>query len=343
MRLGDFLFIKPSQILFPFFLLMSVCSCTNSASHLIKIDGSSTVYPISEAIAEEYLVRYKLADKNETKSKVTVGVSGTGGGFKKFCRGDIDISGASRPISQKEIDSCKKANIEYYEIPVAYDAAVIVVNKKNPINQITLAELKKIWSPDSQGKVSLWKDVNSSWSSFSLKLFGAGSDSGTFDYFTEAVVGKAKSSRSDYTASEDDNIIVKGVSMDEGALGYLPYAYYQENKDELKALAVSNIQGEYVVPSETTVENASYNPLSRPLFIYVNAKNYQRKEVKEFIEFYLKSARVIVTEVKSIPFPQTAYEKIQKQVNSGKVGTVFGGHAKIGLSIHELIEKDITP
>lgn len=337
------MFLKPSQILFSTLFIMSIYSCTNSSSRLIKIDGSSTVYPISEAIAEEYLVRYKLADENNIKSKVTVGVSGTGGGFKKFCRGDIDISGASRPISKKEIDQCKKANIEYYEVPVAYDAAVIVVNKKNPIDQITLAELKKIWSPDSQGKVSLWKDVNPAWSGLALKLFGAGSDSGTFDYFTEAIVGKAKSSRSDYTASEDDNIIVKGVSMDEGALGYLPYAYYQENKDDLKALAVSNTQGVFVKPSEITVEDASYNPLSRPLFIYINAQNYQRKEVKEFVEFYLKSARNIVTEVKSIPFPETAYEKIQAQVNKGKVGTVFGGHAKIGLSIHELIEKDIAP
>ena len=215
-----------------------------------------------------------------------------------------------------------------------------MVNPKNKLDQITLSDLKKIWSPDSQQSVLKWTDINPEWMTKKISLFGAGSDSGTFDYFTEAIVGKAKSSRSDYTASEDDNIIVKGVAADEGALGYLPYAYYVENKTELKALAIENKYGKFIVPSESTVQDGTYSPLSRPLFIYVNAKSLENKSIQIFLEFYIKSAKLIVNEVKSIPFSEAAYNQILVNLKNQKKGTVFNGHTQIGLSVQDLLKKE---
>lgn len=301
---------------------------------LIKIDGSSTVYPINEAMAEEF----QAAQKG--KVTITAAFSGTGGGFKKFCRGEIEVTGASRPISQSEVDSCKKTNVKFYELPVAFDATVVVVHPSNPITQITVAELKKMWAPEAQGKVKTWADVNPAWPKTDLKLYGAGADSGTFDYFTEAIVGKSKSSRGDYTASEDDNILVKGVAGDKGALGFMPLAYYLENSKKVKALAVVNPQGKATLPSKETVENAAYNPLSRPLFIYVNAESAKRPEVKEFVMMYLKSAREIVPQVKFIALPQKAYDTATDHFNKGKLGTVFNGHSGIGMTIEELLKKE---
>src|SRR5687767_12251373 len=186
---------------------------------IVKIDGSSTVFPVTEAVAEDF----QKAKRQQVK--VTVGVSGTGGGFKKFCRAETDISNASRPISKSEMEDCKKAGVEYFELPVAFDALTVVINPKNAwLKQATVAELKKIWEPAAQGKVTRWNQVNPAWPDQPIKLFGAGSDSGTFDYFTEAIVGKSKSSRGDYTASEDDNVLVQGVSQDVNAIGYFGYA-----------------------------------------------------------------------------------------------------------------------
>src|SRR3990167_6737084 len=213
--------------------LFGAPAVVQAADKIVKIDGSSTVYPITEAMAEEFQIAKKGA------VKVTVGISGTGGGFKKFCRGEIDISEASRPILKKEMDACKEAGIQYIELPVAYDALTVVVNPKNDfIKSMTVEELKKMWEPAAQGKIKTWKQVNAAWPDKPLKLFGAGSDSGTFDYFTEAIVGKAKSSRCDFTASEDDNVLVQGVSGDAGAIGYFGYAYYEENTNKLKALPI---------------------------------------------------------------------------------------------------------
>jgi phosphate transport system substrate-binding protein len=252
-------------------------------SNVVKIDGSSTVYPITEAVAEEF----QKAEKNAIK--VTVGISGTGGGFKKFCRGEIDISDASRPILKKEMEACAAAGIKYFELPVAFDALTVVINPKNTfIKQLTVEELKKMWEPAAQGKITRWNQVNPAWPDQPLKLFGAGADSGTFDYFTEAVVGKAKSSRGDYTASEDDNVLVQGVTQDVNALGYFGYAYYAENTAKLKAVPVVNPKGKAVLPSMDNVLSGAYEPLSRPIFIYVSEKAYQRAEVKKFVEFYMK-------------------------------------------------------
>ncbi len=302
---------------------------------VVKVDGSSTVYPITEAVAEEF----QKAKKNAIK--VTVGISGTGGGFKKFCRGETDISDASRPILEKEMADCKAAGIEYYELPVAFDAITVVINPKNNfIKQLSVAELKKIWEPAAQGKVTRWKQVNEAWPDQPMKLFGPGADSGTFDYFTEAVVGKAKSSRGDFTASEDDNVLVQGVARDVNALGYFGFSYYVENKDKLKAVPIVNDKGQAVTPSFDAVVKGTYQPLSRPIFIYVNAKSLAKPEVKEFVQFYMEQGAKLAQEVKYVPLPAQAYKTAWDHVLKNKKGTVFGGVAEVGITIEELLRRE---
>jgi phosphate transport system substrate-binding protein len=271
---------------------------------IVRIDGSSTVYPVTEAVAEDF----QKAKKQQVK--VTVGISGTGGGFKKFCRGETDISNASRPILKKEIEDCKAAGIEYFELPVAFDALTVAVNPKNTfVRQLTLAELKKMWEPAAQGKVTRWSQVNPQWPDQPMKLFGPGADSGTFDYFTEAVVGKAKSSRGDFTASEDDNVLVQGVSRDVNGLGYFGFAYYVENRDKLRAMPIVNEKGQAVAPSMESVENGTYTPLARPIFIYASARALAKPEVREFVEYYLANGAKLAKEVKYVPLPASAYRK----------------------------------
>jgi phosphate transport system substrate-binding protein len=305
------------------------------AQQIVKIDGSSTVYPITEAVAEEF----QKAKKQSVK--VTVGISGTGGGFKKFCRGETDISDASRPILKKEMDDCKAAGIEYYELPVAFDALTVVINPKNSfIRQLTIAEMKKMWEPAAQGKVTKWNQVNPSWPDAPMKLFGPGADSGTFDYFTEAVVGKSKSSRGDFTASEDDNVLVQGVSRDVNGLGYFGFAYYVENKDKLKAVPIVNEKGQPVMPSMEAVEQGTYSPLSRPIFIYVNAKSLGKPEVKEFVQYYMTHGAKLAKEVKYVPLPDKAYKTAWEHIVKGKKGTVFGGNAEIGITIEDLLRRE---
>jgi len=317
--------------------LVAVASTIASAQSTIKIDGSSTVFPITEAVAEEF-------QKANPGSKVTVGISGTGGGFKKFVRGETDISNASRPILAKEIEEAVKNGIEFIELPVAFDALTVTVNPKNTaIKEFTVAELKKIWEPEAQGKVTKWNQVNPAWPANDLKLYGAGSDSGTFDYFTEAVVGKSKSSRGDYTASEDDNTLVQGVAKDPNAIGYFGYAYYAENTDKLRAVPIVNpATGKGVVPSESTVKDGSYAPLSRPIFIYINKKSLARPEVSRFIEFYLTQGQDLIKEVKYIPLPSDSYVKALDRVKKGQIGTAFGGHSETGMSIDELFARPLS-
>ena len=304
-------------------------------SNVVKIDGSSTVYPITEAVAEEF----QKAEKNAIK--VTVGISGTGGGFKKFCRGEIDISDASRPILKKEMEACAAAGIKYIELPVAFDALTVVINPKNAfIKQLTVEELKKMWEPAAQGKVTRWNQVNPAWPDQPMKLFGPGADSGTFDYFTEATVGKSKSSRGDFTASEDDNVLVQGVTQDVNALGYFGYAYYAENTAKLKAVPIVNPKGKAILPSMDNVINGSYEPLSRPIFIYVSEKAYQRAEVKKFVEFYMKHGAKLSREVKYVPLPDKAYTTNLDHLKKGKLGTAFGGVAEVGITIEELQSRE---
>jgi phosphate transport system substrate-binding protein len=302
-------------------------------AQLVKIDGSSTVFPITEAMAEDF------QKSKKGKVKVTVGISGTGGGFKKFCRGETDISDASRPILRKEMDDCKAAGVQYIELPIAYDALTVVIHPDNKWAQtLTVAELRKMWEPGSQGKVKTWKQVNPAWPDQPLKLFGPGADSGTFDYFTEAVNGKAKSSRGDFTASEDDNVLVQGVSRDVNALGYFGFAYYVENKDKLRAVKIADKAAPGVEPSFETVINGTYQPLARPIFIYINSKSMERPEVKEFVEFYMNSAETLVREVKYVPLPAKAYAYNIEHANKKVLGTKFGGENKVGLTIEQLMQ-----
>jgi phosphate transport system substrate-binding protein len=307
-------------------------SAAPAMAQTVKIDGSSTVFPITEAVAEEFQKSKKGA------VKVTVGISGTGGGFKKFCRGETDISNASRPILKSEMDECAKAGIRYLEMPVAYDALTVVVNPKSPLASISIEDLKKMWEPAAQGKITRWNQVNPAFPDAPLKLFGAGADSGTFDYFTEAVTGKSKSSRGDFTASEDDNVLVTGVQRDVNALGFFGYAYYAENRDKLKGLAISWKGGKPVGPSAETVINGTYQPLSRPIFIYINEKAAQKPEIREFLEFFNKNAEKLTKEVKYVPLPAKAYSYNLETLGKMRLGTKFGGENKVGLTIEELMK-----
>jgi phosphate transport system substrate-binding protein len=307
-----------------------------AADKIVKIDGSSTVYPITEAVAEEF----QKAKKGSVK--VTVGISGTGGGFKKFCRGETDISDASRPILKKEIDICKEKGIEYIELPVAYDGLAVMVNPKNTwIKSLTVADLKKMWEPAAQGNIKKWNQVRPEWPDAPLKLFGPGADSGTFDYFTEAIMGKSKSSRGDFTASEDDNVLVQGISGDKNALGYFGLAYYEENKDKSKLVPIINPKtGQPVFPSEKTVMDGTYQPLSRPIFIYVSKKAVEKPEIKEFVDYYIKNAAKLVKQVKYVPLPAKAYKLAEERFVKRKTGTMFGGEAEVGVKIEDLLKRE---
>lgn len=314
--------------------VVTACLSLSATAPIIKFDGSSTVFPITEAVAEEF-------QRVKKSVRITVGISGTGGGFKKFCRGEIDIQSASRPITKSEMENCHTKGIKFFEVPIAFDATAIVVNTGNAfVNQITVTELKKIWEPAASGKVMKWNQVNKAWPDQPLTLYGAGADSGTFDYFTEAIMGKAKASRGDYTASEDDNVLVQGIKKDKNAIGYLPLAYYEDNKKDLKLVAVVSSKNKAILPNRETVESGAYEPLSRPLFLYVTEAAYKRSEVKELMEFYLSNAHKLVPEVKYVPLPAEAYKMAQQQLQKGKMGTAFNGHSQVGLTIKELMKRE---
>lgn len=306
-------------------------SAITKLSGSVAIDGSSTVYPITEAVAEEF-------GKVQPAVKVTVGISGTGGGFKKFCAGETDISDASRPIKKEEAGAAAKNKVSYIELPVAYDGISVVVNAKNTwCDKLTVAELKKIWEPGS--KIKTWADVRKGFPNKALKLYGPGTDSGTFDYFTEAINGKAKASRADYTASEDDNVLVQGVAGDQYALGYFGFAYYEENKSKLKVIPIDNGKGA-IGPSQKTIANGTYAPLSRPLFIYVSSRATKRAEVDGFVQFYLKNASKLAKEVGYIPLPPEANKLVSAHYAKRKTGSVFAGKDTIGVTIQELLAKE---
>ncbi|OCR00184.1 ABC transporter substrate-binding protein [Oscillatoriales cyanobacterium USR001] len=316
-------------------LLNSCAQVQSETSQPIKIDGSSTVYPITDAIAKDF------QKTKSTKTPITVEFSGTGGGFKKFCAGETDISNASRPIRPEEMEACNKAGIRYYELPIAFDALTVVINPKNTwAKDITVAELKKLWEPAAQGKITKWNQIRPDWPNQPITLYGAGKDSGTFDYFTEATVGEAKSSRTDYTASEDDTVLVRGVINDPNALGYFGLSYYEANQTQLKALGIDSGKGP-VLPSRETVENAQYQPLARPLFIYVSYAAAQSKpELRDFVQFYMEKAPTLSKSVGFIPLTKDGYQLIYKNFYNGKVGTFFKGEARFDLTIGELLRKE---
>ena len=310
-----------------------------SAGELITLDGSSTVFPIAEAVAEEFGKAHPGA------RTPTVGISGTGGGFQKFCRGETDISNASRPIRPAEIEACQKAGIEYIELPVAYDGIAIVVNPKNTwAGDITVAELRTLWAPEAQGKVMRWNQVRSSWPNREIRLFGAGVDSGTYDYFTEATVGKEGASRGDFTSSEDDNVIVQGVGSDELALGFLPLAYLEENTERLKVLPVEDGKPDNgagpIVPTAETVRNGTYQPLSRPLFVYVARPAADRPEVQQLVEMFF-SRSDLVREVGYVELTPEIIDLARTHFTDRRTGTAFGeGGSQVGMTLEALLSKE---
>jgi phosphate transport system substrate-binding protein len=299
------------------FLVLSLTSCNNqkkesakagdSLSGEIKIDGSSTVYPITEAVAEEYRA-------SQPNVKVTIGLSGTGGGFKKFCRNEIDINNASRSIKEEENKMAESSNLKFIELAIAYDGLAVVVNPQNNwATDLTVTELKKIWEPEAQGKITKWNQIRPNWPAEEIHLYGPGVESGTYDYFTEVIVGKSHSSRGDYTASEDDNVLVQGIAGDKFGLGFFGLAYFEENKDKLKLVPVDDQKDENgkgaILPSLETVKNKTYSPLSRPLFIYVNSESAKKKEVSDFVSFYLNNAGSLVSQIGYIPLDDKQYEE----------------------------------
>jgi phosphate transport system substrate-binding protein len=301
----------------------------------IAIDGSSTVFPISEAMAEEF--------QKKAGARVTVAASGTGGGFKKLCAKEIAIAGASRPIKPTEVEQCKAASVEYVELPIAFDGIAVLVNPKNTwVDKMTVEELKKLWAPEAQGKVKTWADVRKGWPKEEIHLFGAGVDSGTYDYFTKAIVGEEHKSRGDYTSSEDDNVLVKGISTDKLALGFFGFAYYEENKDALKLVPIDDGNKENgdgaILPSKETIEKATYQPLSRPIFIYVNRTEAERKEVQDFVKYYVGEGVKLVDEVGYIGLPAETYKLVQERFDKRTTGSVFAGSgSKIGVTVSDLL------
>lgn len=308
---------------------------SEQASGPVAIDGSSTVFPISQAVAEEF-------QGANPDAQVSVASSGTGGGMKKFCAGEIDIADASRPIKKEEIEACEKGGIQFVELPVALDGLAIVANPKNNFAQcLSVEELKKAWEPSATGKVTNWSQVRSGFPKEPMKLYGPGTDSGTFDYFTDAIVGEEGASRTDYTPSEDDNVLVQGVAGDPGALGYFGVGYYEENQDKLKLVQVKNPETGACtppVPLENVV-NGSYNPLSRPLFIYVSQKAINEKpSVKAFTDFYVQNAGKVADQVGYVALPEGDYAKVGERVATAKTGSTFQDYEP-GTPIAELLSK----
>ncbi|MEW5848075.1 MAG: PstS family phosphate ABC transporter substrate-binding protein [Myxococcota bacterium] len=304
----------------------------------VRADGSSTVFPITEAVAEAW-------HKARNSAQVTVAVSGTGGGFKRLCNHEADLVGASRPIKQAEVDLCAKNKVDYVELPVAYDGLSVVVNPRNTwATSITVAELKRMWEPAAQGKIRTWKDVREDWPDTPLVLFGPGVDSGTYDYFTEAVVGKEHSSRGDFTSSEDDNVLVQGVSREPGALGFFGYGYYVENRDKLRLLPVDDGVADNgagpIAPSEETVRNGTYRPLSRPLFVYAARSSLDRPEVTRFVEFYLGTAPGLLGSIGYVPLTDQANALTRERARTRVTGSMFAGKAKqTGVTLEAMLQQ----
>lgn len=302
----------------------------------ILVDGSSTVAPITMAVAEEFQKQYPDV-------RVPVGISGTGGGFKKFCNGETDISDASRPIKESEVELCNKNGIEYIELPVAFDGLAVMVNPSNEfVSCLTVEELKKMWEPAAEGVINNWNQIRPDFPNQPLSLYGAGVDSGTYDYFTQAIVGTEGESRGDFLPSEDDNVLVQGIAGDPNAIGFFGLAYYEENKDKLKLVAIDAGDGNCVLPTTETVVNGTYQPLSRPLFIYVNRQRVDQKdEISTFIAFYLQNAGNLVADVGYIPLTPEIYQLAQQRYDKRIVGSIFAGlGSTVGVSLTDLLTKE---
>jgi phosphate transport system substrate-binding protein len=315
-------------------VISASCSQTNSQKiESIKIDGSSTVYPITKVVVEQFKAKEQSADIN-------LNVSGTRGGLRKFCAGEIDISNASRPIQEEELQACNSAQVRFIELPIAFDALSVVVNKENTwVKELTVEELKKLWEPGAENKIKRWNQIRNNFPDRPINLYGAGKDSGTFDYFTEAIVGKEDSSRKDYVDSEDDEILAKAISQDVNALGYFGLAYYQKRAPQMNLVAIDNGKGA-ILPSQETVAKAQYQPLARPLFIYVNAAKAQSNPMlRDFVKYYLDNAEKLATEVGYVPLTEEHYHLALVTFYNGEVGTVFEGKSQFDVTISELLRK----
>jgi phosphate transport system substrate-binding protein len=319
--------------------MAGIPACKRGEPVIVRIDGSSTVYPITEAIVEEY-------QRTNREARVAVGISGTGGGFKRLCAGDIDACDASRPIKPTEIDLCSRNGVAYVELPVAYDGIVVVVNPKNTwATSLTTAELARLWAPEAQGRVTRWNQVRADFPDREIHLFGAGVDSGTYDHFTEAIVGRQHASRGDYTSSEDDNVLVQGVAGDELALGFFGYVYYAENRTKLRALAIDDGRPENgdgpIAPSPETVRSGTYQPLARPVFVYVARRALDRQEVASFARAYLDLVPRMASEVGYVPLPVRAYTLDAERLAGRRTGTLFGAQGSaVGISIDALLARE---
>ena len=315
-------------VLYTPFFLISCGGGERDRPTTVRVDGSSTVFPITEAVAEEF-------QKRHPDIRVTVGISGTGGGFQKFCVGETDLNDASRPIKATEISSASENGVDFIELPVAYDGISVLVNPGNEfVDSLTVEELRKIWQPDST--VKKWSDIRATWEDRALNLYGPGTDSGTFDYFTEAINGKSQACRPDFTASEDDNVLVQGIAGDPNALGFFGYAYYGENRSRLKAVPVDAGKGP-VAPSVQTINDGSYEPLSRPIFVYVGKKASERPEVAAFVKFYLENAPELVTEVGYVPLPDRVYQLVLERFEKRTTGSLFASGHMVGMSLEDLL------
>jgi len=319
--------MRQSRLIIPTLVLLTGIACggNDELQRVIAIDGSSTVFPIAEAVAEEFQLAVPGA-------RVTVGISGTGGGFSKFCSGETDIADASRPIKQVEIDACRAAGIEFIELPIAYDGIAVVVNPRNDwMNSVTVDQLQSMWSPDAQRNLTRWNQIDAEWPDEELHLFGPGADSGTFDYFTEVIVGDSGASRGDFTSSENDNVLVQGVSTDALALGFFGLAYYEENRERLKLIAVDDENDDNGVGpidvSAETVRNGTYEPLSRPVFIYVSTVALERMEVAAFVDYFLTESVGLIREVGYVPLSDSEYGLVRNRVAAGTTGSVFADAA----------------
>jgi len=327
--------ITRSLLSFAVVAVLAACGPTPSqpsggaSGDTIQVDGSSTVFPLSEAAAEAF-------SGERGAARVTVGESGTGGGFRKFCRGETQVQGASRPILAEEMQACAEAGVNYVEVPIAFDGLTVVVHPTNPVRAATIAELRRIWEPAAERQITNWRQVNPNWPDMAMPLFGAGTASGTFDFFTEAVVGTAKSSRTDYTPTEDDNVTVQGVLGNPGAMGYFGYAYFEQNHERLNALTIDG-----VAPSPETIASGQY-PLSRPIFIYISAEALRRPQVQRFAQFYINNAANLTRQVGYVPLPAEAYTAYAERVRNVETGTAFGGRQEVGASIAEVIARPLS-
>jgi phosphate transport system substrate-binding protein len=312
-------------------LFAGTASAQSGTPFTIQIDGSSTVFPISEAIAEGF------QQETQGRIRVAVGESGSSAGLRKFCRGEIHIADSSRPIRSSEMATCSAAGIQYVEVPVAFDGITVVVHPSNTLRSLTVAQLREIWQPNS--RVSNFSQVGGP--NIAMALFAPGSASGTFEYFTEAVVGTARSSRTDYTPSEDDNVLVQGVASNPGGMGYFGLAYYEENQNRLRALAIDNGNGP-VAPSQENVRNGTYAPLSRPIFIYVNTGALRRPQVQQFVQYYVNNAAAVSERVGYVALPASAYQAYLQRVQRRQAGTAFGGRPVIGASIEDVVNRRLV-